>query len=131
MDFILMIYVLLSLSVFKLLSSFASLCFAEFKEILQIFLFALEISLITKFINVINLTCNILFVMFYKLSCSFAFCVDVSSSSVFFRQILSRKASSKVVCLKLCVSKRGVMQNDITMYCFTIWAFCFCLLLRP
>ena len=80
----LMIRVFVSFSLFKLFNSFVSLCYHDFKDISQIFLFILEISLVTKFFNVKYSTCNMLFVMFSKLSCSFAFCVDVSPNFAFF-----------------------------------------------
>ena len=77
---LLMIQILFSFSVFKFSTSFASLCFPEFKHIFEIFLFKFETFPITKFFNVKNSARNELIVIFPELSCSFAFWLDVSPS---------------------------------------------------
>ena len=75
-----MIKVLFTFSVFKYSSSLVSFCFPVFKNIPEIFSFILEMSLITKILNERNSACNMLIVIFSKLSCSVTFPVDVSPS---------------------------------------------------
>ena len=72
--------VLFSFSIFKCSSFLVSFCFPEFQNIPEVFSFILEISPIKEFLNVRNLACNMLIVIFSELSCSFTFFVEVFPS---------------------------------------------------